>query len=254
MKIGIVSIQDEWMFRNYGSLFQCYALQQILKRAGHTPFLIRRRLDNFEWTPSLFLKRLVWVLLHPISYLKGKIWTKQQAAYADITAKSFQEFFHEHITSTPQQYGEKELMEFPPDADCYICGSDQVWTSSIPSTFLLFAEGSKRIAYAASCNWFIADKEWKKLARCALTQFQAISVREKAGCEICRSLLEESGQTVSLAIDPVLLLEPDAWHHLSQKEECSSPPRNTCYCKPWELLLLLISAGMPFFNMLRKTN
>ncbi len=235
------------MFRNYGSLFQCYALQQVLKNAGHTPFLIRRRVNSYEWTLSRFFKRLIWVLLHPLAYLNGKIWSKHQTAYVDITAEGFRSFFHAAIVSTPQQYGERELMTSPPEADCYICGSDQVWTGAIPSAFLLFAEGHKRIAYAASCKWLHVDKEWRDLARQSLPQFHAISVREKVGCEICNSLLSNSSHSVSLAVDPVLLLTPEAWNQLARGGG-GYPAESTYCCRRWGLIPLRTSVGMLFCN------
>jgi len=219
MKIGIITVQDEWLLRNYGSLFQLYALQAVLKQGGHEPFLIRRRLNNWKWTPTRFMRRMAEVLRNPVRYVKGKLWLRRQTAYSALAANCFQDFFASRIQATPCQYGEDELMAAPPAADCYLCGSDQVWTGAIPSSFLLFAEGEKRVAYAASCDWGKTDGEWQTLARRALPGIRALSVREEIGADICRRLLSPDSPHPVVAADPVLLLGEDEWGSLAGGEE-----------------------------------
>ncbi|MFK2288555.1 polysaccharide pyruvyl transferase family protein [Bacteroides fragilis] len=75
--------------------------------------------------------------------------------------RKFNEFKAEYLNSTPTIYHTlKELQANPPEADIYICGSDQIWYSIddyhvykniIRAYFLDFGNTNvKRIAYAPS--------------------------------------------------------------------------------------------------------
>ena len=101
-------------------------------------------------------------------------------------------------------------------AECYalITGSDQVWTAASGSErrkylLLEFArQGQKRISYAASFgrDSIIFPKEQEEYKK-ELAQFDALSVREESGVQLCKKMDIDA----SCVLDPTLLLTRDEW-------------------------------------------
>jgi hypothetical protein len=133
----------------------------------------------------------------------------------DIVAQ----FLNEHIDFTPKvkTFSKKAFLS---DFDAYIVGSDQIWRYSfckheIYNVFLDFVKSSncKRIAYAAS----FGSSEWQYpshvTAKCKelLSMFNAVSVRERSGVELCLNYL---GTKAVQVIDPTLLVPLNAYTSL----------------------------------------
>ena len=128
---------------------------------------------------------------------------------------------------------------------CYISqkiivGSDQVWRleyfqsswgANISNAFLSFTKGwdIKRIAYAASFGvdfWEYNDSDTLVCAEAAKT-FDAISVREDSGVDLCR---ERLGVEATHVLDPTLLLSKDDYMKLvSAANTPQSPGNMLCY-------------------------
>lgn len=215
MDIAILTLERYWMLRNYGTLMQCYALQTVLKRLGHKPVLIQRLHAKECKGRKAVLQQLLTDTAHPVATLRRM---------RDLAA--FRSFRKCHITATPKCYTDKELASSPPAADCYLCGSDQVWSHCGAAAFLSFAPAGKRIAYAPSAPWAECDDAWKRMAAEHLPHFAAVSVREDAGAELCQAL----GIPATVAMDPVLLLDAGDYAPLMP------PPRQP---KPYLLVYAL---------------
>lgn len=103
-------------------------------------------------------------------------------------------------------------------------GSDQVWRatmSDIPVYFLSFTEGlqMKRIAYAASFGTDNLDEYSKvdlKAASKYIKLFDAVSVREDSGAQICRYFFK---MNVAHVLDPTMLLTKDDYLKLIEDED-----------------------------------
>lgn len=108
------------------------------------------------------------------------------------------------------------MVLFPPskrevcDCEAFVVGSDQVWRASynyheLPTMFLEFArnfKNIKRISYAASFGLDnVREVDSGMLRRCKklLQKFDAVSVREDSGVDICRN---------DFCVDAVHLLDP----------------------------------------------
>lgn len=208
MKIGIITF---WQTRdNYGQMLQCWALQHYLITLGHEPFLIRyRHSEIYEFNLKLSLKRFVknvitlrWSKLLPESrYLPPET--------AEESCRGFELFKKEYLSLSDNSYSSiKELRLDPPAADCYIVGSDQVWSKLLyydecRAFFLDFGEeGIKRIAYAASFSISEYPADIQKKLSIELSRFNSISVREKTGVSICN----KAGYKAELVLDPTMLL------------------------------------------------
>lgn len=208
MKIGIVTLERYWMLRNYGTLLQCFALQTVLRRLGHEPMLVQRLHARERAGKKARLMRFLQDAMHPAS-----AWERARSL------RSFHSFMRRHVSHTAHCYTDAEL-EFPPlDAECFICGSDQVWSHCGEAAFLSFAPPRRRIAYAPSAPWAECDDAWKALAREFLPGFAGVSVREDTGAELLGSL----GISATVVADPVLLLRPEDYAELMPASRRSKP-------------------------------
>lgn len=225
MKIGIITY---WQSSdNYGQLLQCFALQKYLKSLGHDVFLIRydfanRKLPRNKW------KRLVKIaLIYPAvkRIVQYKLRQARACQMAELDKKNrlrkFDDFRNSFITSSEIVYNSlEELQNNSPTADAYITGSDQVWSQllSIRENEVFYLNFGKvdvlRLSYAASFSMDEYPKTiWGKLHD-NLLRFNAISVREQVGVEICRKV----GVNASLVVDPTLLLDSSVYRKLSVKK------------------------------------
>lgn len=202
MRIGIVTVWNDWISSNYGSLFQCFALQQFLRRRGHSPYLVSRgawgdlnRTRREDWfTEHGYTGRFASLLM----YWKYKRLKQKTSA----RFKETMDFIQSHIESCAPYYTNEELFRNPPDADAFLVGSDQVWTEEHAAAFLAFTKTSLRLAYAVSGRIARPSEKWISLAKEHLPLFTAVSCREQEGCDTCAEL----GISAELVVDPVLLL------------------------------------------------
>lgn len=217
MKIGILTFCNSK--DNYGQLLQCYALQQQLIKMGHKPFLIEYQPRNKKMVNSFKNKIYKLVLIYPIiKSLISKLEKMRNIRIAKyLNKKNIQRKFDEFRTQCIQSgnivyYSLEEIQNNAPVADCYICGSDQIWSMLLSNNenrvyYLDFGNKAvKRIAYAASFGNDVYPPKLNGLLYDLLLRFDAVSVREDAGVKICNNI----GINACMVLDPTLLLSlPD---------------------------------------------
>lgn len=209
MKIGIITF---WQSNdNYGQVLQCFALQQQLIKLGHKPFLIKYVPLQKIIRTSIAGKLWKIVQIYPIFLRLRKMQKAKQAkAFAlKNRQRRFDEFRENHIVTNGAIYhGLSDIQNNPPEADCYLCGSDQVWSMLLDNDenqafYLNFGDkDTKRIAYAASFGRDVYPMELNGKLRDMLAKFNAVSVREKTGINICKKV----GIQAVDVLDPTLLL------------------------------------------------
>lgn len=206
-----IAIMTQPLGKNYGGIMQAWALQQVLKRIGHEVVTIDRQPDR----PSLAYKaaRLAYRTgMKAIGRRKAPInFEKHLPSILQHT----QGFIAEHIRMSEPLYSTRELRAHfdRENYDAVIVGSDQTWrpqySPNIYNFFLDFLEDRNdilRIAYAASFGvdqWEYSEEQTRRCAELA-KKFDAISVREDSGVELCRKYL---GVEATHVLDPTLLLE-----------------------------------------------
>ncbi len=217
MKVGIITFWDS--SDNYGQQLQCWALQHVLIRLKHEPFLIRYiPVKSQHGKSSLWEMVFKIILIYPIA--KRVIWGLKKKKEDRLIAlniernkkRSFKEFRDTEIVQSEHIfYGLAELQNNPPEADAYICGSDQVWGNPLinggndenTSYFLNFGKHDvKRISYAASFGMEDYPNNLKGVLESQLKRFDSVSCREVAGVSICNSVKIKA----SHVLDPTLLL------------------------------------------------
>lgn len=209
MKIGIITF---WQSNdNYGQILQCFALQQQLIKLGHKPFLIKY--VPLQKTVQTSIAEKLWKLIqiYPIFLKLRKIQKAKQAKAFTLKNRQrrFDEFRENHIVTNGAIYhGLSDIQNNPPDSDCYLCGSDQVWSMLLDNDenqafYLNFGDKyTKRVAYAASFGRDVYPMELNGKLHDMLAKFNAVSVREKTGINICKKV----GIQAVDVLDPTLLL------------------------------------------------
>lgn len=204
MKIGILTLP---LKGNYGGVLQAYALLTFLKSKGYDAHLVDRQWDRRDHpTLKYYIQKFIF---HYI--IRGKI-----KRFCDkwINPKTFS------INSQ-----EKMLTINSEGFDAFIVGSDQVWRIEHiggvkENYFLDFVQNKsvKKISYAASFGKDSVDGSPEYLNKIAklMQDFDAISVREESGVEICEKVF---GVKAKHVIDPVLLLEKEDYLKILKKEK-----------------------------------
>lgn len=210
MKIAILTLP---IGHNYGGIMQAYALQKLMRDMGNEVIIVDYHRQLRE--RSFFYKRA------RIAYrLLQKVTGKRKAAvnfesHSKFFIQDNQRFIDANIVQSEyidNVHGLKNHFKIN-NYDAVIVGSDQTWrpkySPNIYSYYLDFLGDNrsiKRIAYASSFgvdDWEYSVEETIKCANLA-SLFDAISVRERSGTELCKKYL---GVNSEFTLDPTLLLE-----------------------------------------------
>lgn len=227
MKIGIITLPFNW---NYGGILQAYALQLALKKLGHDSYTINRNTEAM----SLKLKVLSYTRRSLLKFLFAKdvvvrTWpTKQEEK---VIRQHTDCFIKENIQLTSLFTSEKDFKKIASyEFKAFVVGSDQVWRPKyspiLENHFLKFLgsdKESKRIAFAASFgvdNWEFSSRQTKNCAKLA-QQFNAISLREDSGVELCKEHLNREAE---ICLDPTMLIDKEAYVELVEKDKTPQLP------------------------------
>lgn len=222
MKIGIVTHHTA---HNYGAMLQAYALQRYLK-------------DEYNYeVKNIHLRTKAGIKAYRIfkkpNRIIGLIWEFIKFFhYPQLKRKhiAFENFLENYLDKTKLYKSYEELETYPPELDCYISGSDQVFSpmgKEINAYYLNFGDDeTKRIAYAPSFGYKTIPEEKKDLIRKLLNRFDHLSAREVSGCKIIEEL---TGEKVPNVLDPVFLLEPDQYRKISKPLKLKYKKYILCY-------------------------
>lgn len=218
MKIGIITFQLAW---NCGAVLQCYAMQEYLKSMGHDVVVVNYRPDYKKYryvkycNPFLTAKKEIegtkGLTRTAKKYVKkfGRTILNYRGDSEHIRQYTgFQSFCQERLNLTREYLNIEQLIQYPPECDVYISGSDQLWNPKLtnnvldPAYFLQFgAKTITRITYAISACEFNAEEDGETFQDlCALLDH--ISLREHEGKETIEKL---AGKTIEICPDPTFL-------------------------------------------------
>lgn len=229
MKIGILTLP---LHVNYGGILQAYALQTVLERMGHEVWVIEEKIckHSFFQMPLVYAYRLFRKIIR----------RENVDVFYEIREKKFRKINRCHIQPFTKRYihpfSVRDLKKLQSDDfDAIIVGSDQIWRPlyypEITHAFLDFTVGwnIKRISYAASFgtgNWEYSIPQTQTCAA-LLKQFNAVSVREDFGVNLCSQFLGVNARQV---LDPTMLLSVEDYITLfNHAETCKSPGNLLCY-------------------------
>lgn len=199
---------------NYGASLQEYALLKYLNENGHKAKAIHYKPDYLSGHFNLWavsnpkFDRPLIKQLYLLAKLPNRLISLKRK-------KAFDLFHSKYIPTGDIKYTtNEELKARLPEADAFICGSDQIWNSFFqngkdPAFYLNFVPDSKlKIAYAASFAIDELKEEVKPMVKVNVSRFHAVGVRETSGVKI----LNELGiHNVTQVLDPVFLLPKEHW-------------------------------------------
>ena len=217
MKIGILTLP---LHTNYGGILQAYALQTVLERMGHEVCLIEEKRKPLRLpllkAPLAYSKRIVKNLTGhtcPIFYEQKR--NREIPIERQYTDRFINSYIRRRIIENFSEVKEN-------DFDAIVVGSDQIWRPKyfheIAHAYLDFTKewNIKRLAYAASFGtdeWEYTSKQTKGCG-CLLKNFDAVSVREESGVELC---LKHFNVKATYVLDPTMLLEAKDYIKLFEK-------------------------------------
>lgn len=207
MKIGILTFH--WA-TNYGAVLQCYALQKHLESMGHEVKIMNYKPRQYDDNIYTFLRFRKFLNLR--EYINNR---KKESALC--------KFRKEYLHQTKRVYQCKDMASLASQFDIIVSGSDQVVNPSFllsgegrgivtPTYFLGFPFKGKRIGYALSFGCVEYPKDACSIASEYIKAFDVITVREKTGLDIVKSMGREDAVVVP---DPTLLIESRFYHQLA---------------------------------------
>lgn len=211
MKIITVTIFRSF---NFGAVLQAYALHKKLNDLGNECFVLNYRPKDTEesiervFQKAASFKSFIYNLIPLFKYKESK--------RKIINSNSF---LKKHLKLTEKYETYDELISNAPQADVFICGSDQIWNPLIfdglnPLYFLDFVDSNKAVkaSFAASIGENFIDDKYKAKIKEYLSTFDKISVRE----EKAKELLEYTENDIEVVSDPVFLLNKKEWLNISK--------------------------------------
>ena len=213
MKIGIIT--QYYKSENYGGNLQAYALCHALQREGYDAEQIcyGGSPQSSANTPAHTLKsRLKRVVCNPSVLAEGtanKLYNRCVINNRKARSKFFAKFNSEIIPHSQEVYQKNNIHESNGKYDVFITGSDQVWNVKWynPVYFLKFVNADKiKMSYAASISLASLTEEQKQIFRESITDYFAVSVREKSGVDLLDGIAD-----AKWCLDPTLLLSKGEW-------------------------------------------
>jgi len=219
MKIGIMTYW--WSQCNYGQVLQAFALQYFLRQKGHDAYVIRYNHCKERKTFSFVCRNIKDIIGRRTRKFLGI--APRVVDAEEETAREFDRFRSENMRFSSQEYTSiQDLRAHPPEADMYICGSDQIWNPDLWGSpylnrayFLDFGPPAiKRMAYAASMG--VSSFPYLMRSRIArmLGQIDVVTVREQKSVRALQNMKVEG---VRVAPDPTLLVDSSVYDHLADK-------------------------------------
>lgn len=210
MKIAIITMQCPL---NYGAVLQAYALKTYLSDERHDVEVINYR-------PNYIVRNQSYSHVPDGPFSRNKILSLLYIIRQFLPKRRRKNLFNnfcKELNLTKKVYSTYEELEaHVPEADIYICGSDQIWgkrngAANDPSYFLSFVNNKgMKVSYAASSD--ITDFSEQLIKR--INGLDFVSVREAPLKEILETKLN---RIVYHVADPVFLLPQDAWLNLRLK-------------------------------------
>ena len=228
-RIGILTMHR---VQNYGSALQAYALQEYINRLGYDAELIDYIFPNGKHKQRRPLKKQIKHTLFKWAFCLPLL----------RKSKRFARFYDTYYKCSELRFDSPEsLMQYDYPYDVLMTGSDQVWNPihilTDTSFFLPFAHAhTPKVAYAPSFSVASIPEGFDAISRPYVEAYSHISVREKSGLDIVKSLTDRE---VSMVCDPTLLLTREDWGALATQSEIK-------ISEPYILVYVLSYAYNPY--------
>lgn len=208
-----IAILTQPLKYNYGGILQAFALQKTVNDLGHEVTTIDRQVREVSSTRKVLQYVRNETYYRMVNQRKSFFFDKQLNHIYNNTVQ----FICRNINRSEYIDNTRDLKNHfhKNNYDAIIVGSDQTWrpiySPDIYNYFFDFLQDNnkiRKISYAASFGtdkWEFSEVETQKCKK-LLQQFDAISVREYSGIDLCNDYLNSTSQIV---LDPTLLLKKE---------------------------------------------
>ena len=204
MRVATLTFQSAL---NYGAVLQAYALREAIRGLGHECDVLNYKCPAIENSYRYFPTPLT-----PKGLASGivnySVKNRRKAVFRDFARNQLR---------LGEPLGPLDIAGAACEYDAFVVGSDQVWnpklTGGDTAYYLNFAEGRKRISYAASAGNGIDDLLSSENLLAAIGQLDHVGVREY---DLANVLAARVGKDVSTVIDPVFLVGRDKWLEMAE--------------------------------------
>jgi len=200
-KIALLTFHNK---NNFGAVLQTYATIRHLQKSNYNVTLIDLIRKPNNWLVSIIYERLV----------NYNFWRFRD------------EHFRHCITERIYTDDIDKLRLVSKEFDSFIIGSDQVWRKEFTRKFgylffLDFIENKNKISYASSFGLSVWNDDLARTQKIEelLKDFDAISVRESSGINICKDSFNVDALKV---VDPTLLIPLEDYVELASKSKIKS--------------------------------
>lgn len=218
-------------YNNYGTILQAYALQIKIEQLGFENTIlddtkiiqnqfVKKRRGFIHQTEPISVKERIIGLVTDLPRIKRSILCRVNRKRYILPYEESQKRITEFKWDTlkiDKKVSANHLERLNDKYDIFIAGSDQIW-SVFPDVFnpyyYLSFTSKKKISYGPSLGTDIMDESIQAKIKELLTDYAAISVREKSSKYILSSIL---GRDVVWVVDPVLLHDKDFWASFGTK-------------------------------------
>lgn len=224
-RVGIITISLRWLLQNYGTFFQHYALRQVLKELGCSPFRVGYDLPWEDFDDNTCNLRafcaMFWHWLRRGRSLEREfarfLFYRKRIRQAYLDYKHYIADIHEVQISNP------ELI---------IVGGDQVLSGMDRKSFGGDFHTAK-IAFSASADWISVEKNamWRKNAVQEFPCFKILGLREEQGIRVVNELCPDVNAV--FMPDPVFLLDKTYYESLIVKRKCFTRPTLFVHIVNW---------------------
>ncbi len=242
--IGVLTYNSKRIL-NYGGVLQGYALNRKVRTILGEEYQVLNYNYFFKTTYHSFLKRFISFAYKVIVNL-----LPSEALRVYRTHKFYKLFLDKkkNYPNTLNTYIEKNF-------SFTFLGSDQVWNPKInnyDNNFSLSNLNKNQIAtYAVSFGSATVDDKYFKILMQNLVELDCISLREKSGINILKSL----NTTKRVDLDPTLLLTSEEWDEVIFKSNKSLPRKRYLFCYIMPGDALVVNSLINYANLFsRKLN
>ena len=228
MKIGLTTLHNY----NYGSILQCFATQEYLKKKECDCNVIEVLGSSGILRKIRSVFRLILLMLRYPRNAKDiyKVLSAQSVKALTISKESVNSmslFLSKHLNIKKIPKSELSKVDFTSNFDLFFSGSDQVWNGSQVTNFnlyfLSFCPKEKRIAWSPSFGGKEISDYNKKRYKKFISEFAKVSCREESAVKIIKELCDVDAVQL---FDPVVLLSAEEWRTFYTKENINEKARD----------------------------
>ncbi len=232
MRIGVITFFGNG---NYGSELQALAMNGFCTARGHQVTFLRVYSSNrfIRYAKRIWDKMCVWYncktdkeYLKVYNDLRSNV--NKQADISQELRNHIQAKVNTLIkTGNISAFRMKHHSPF----DCYICGSDQVWSALIQPVWTYnFLEGvssDRKIAYAPSIGVNDVPEYFIRTVAPLVRDFNYLSVREQNVADLFEKKI---GIKPLVAVDPTILVGKEYWINMLHREGLSRTDKPYIFC------------------------